>query len=65
MAKALSKKPLSVAILWKYPSLGHYSNAEFDRIYHAIRPTKPRSISPSLKRNAQAAPFLEAIAAGR
>ncbi len=28
--------PLRVAILWKYPSLGLYSNSEFDTLYNAI-----------------------------
>lgn len=29
-------EPLRVAILWKYPSLGLYSNAEFDDLYNGI-----------------------------
>jgi hypothetical protein len=29
-------QPLRVAILWKYPSLGLYSNSEFDTLYNAI-----------------------------
>jgi Polysaccharide pyruvyl transferase len=29
-------QPLRVAILWKYPTLGLYSNAEFDTLYNGI-----------------------------
>jgi len=29
-------QPLRVAILWKYPSLGLYSNSEFDTLYNAV-----------------------------
>jgi hypothetical protein len=31
-----SSEPLRVAILWKYPSLGLYSNADFDSLYNGI-----------------------------
>lgn len=31
-----SAKPLRVAILWKYPSLGLYSNSEFDDLYNGV-----------------------------
>lgn len=31
-----SSQPARVAILWKHPSLGLYSNAEFDTLYNAV-----------------------------
>ena len=35
--KSLSpSQPVRVAILWKYPSLGLYSNSEFDDLYNGI-----------------------------
>jgi hypothetical protein len=34
--KFQATQPLRVAILWKYPSLGLYSNSEFDTLYNGI-----------------------------
>jgi len=34
--KQQGSQPLRVAILWKYPSLGLYSNSEFDTLYNAV-----------------------------